>query len=112
MVRVAATYGLPLAARAPVTPGERMRLKDYGIPLAALVLSCTPGTHYHADNSTRPVCAICHPMDWRGQLDHRQNWVETHRRYMGRYDQTCGVCHEKKKGCATCHITLPKRDIR
>jgi hypothetical protein len=93
-----------------IAPEHCMRLKNCGILLSALVLSCSTATHYHADNIVRPTCSICHPMDWRGQLDHRQNWIVNHRRYMGRYDQTCGICHENKKGCATCHITLPKRD--
>jgi hypothetical protein len=89
-----------------------MRLNVCCVPIAVLILSCSTGTHYHAVNNTKPACAVCHPMDWRGLLDHRENWPTNHRRYIGRYDQACGICHERNKGCATCHITLPKRDDR
>ena len=48
-----------------------------------------------------PVCSDCHN-DWRGNLDHRQDYINRHGLYARQQARTCELCHVRSF-CADCH---------
>jgi ribosomal protein S30 len=47
------------------------------------------------------VCSDCHN-DWRGNLDHRQDYISRHGLYAKQQARTCELCHVRSF-CADCH---------
>ena len=70
-------------------------------------------SYVHAENASMPakhptevvvpvLCSQCHT-DWRGAMDHTQEYGGLrHKFYARQHKETCGICH-KESFCSDCH---------
>jgi hypothetical protein len=70
-----------------------------------LLFSCavhqSVATKHPVEIQGMPQCSECHS-DWKAALDHRSDYINTHKFYASQQQQACAVCHEESF-CADCH---------
>ena len=73
--------------------------------IAGLLFACATTASLPAKHPMEvqgmPLCSTCHT-DWRGALDHRQDYIALHRVYAAQQKRTCELCHAESF-CADCH---------
>jgi len=71
-----------------------------GVLFACATTASLPAKH-PAEVQGMPLCSECHT-DWRGSLDHRQDYISRHKFYAAQQKRTCELCHAESF-CADCH---------